>query len=674
MRKMIARLLKNQSGQGALIAVLLLLVLGAVLITPLLGLMTASLKAGQMHESRLGELYAADAGVEDALWYLQNDTRLQSLPGSSGSWSYSLPEDINHRAVNIAIDRVWLLNGTAMQGLGLPATEPGKTDTCYGNDHWFIIGAVNFQNDKNYVVDITTNDTAGGSALVAHIGVWLPAGYTYNASSTTINGNASAIGDPQKIPYRGGTALIWSWSSKTFDQLSKIPAPSSGGGMTPGDKYPPSVRLSFNFTLSTGVTEAKGFFPWIKLADGRLAWDPQAGIYRIQSTGITSETGAQTVLTTYSPRTVARKTSGTGGTATSIHGDYIAIGNTLMTSCWKPRSGSQCGVSGSLISGPNCTCNCSYECRSYKVSESSAKINSDAVPSDAQLVRAWLYWSAWRQSSNQPDIEVILKVNGVPVEGEGQGTPPAGRVEADRSYTLKNTYGYSYSCFADVTKQVTDELGKQYAGAAPVNGVNYTVGNVDADNATGCSTGQNEWCYAGWSMILVYSSAEVESHELYLYDQFLYADNNSNHTLTFCGFEAPHASSEIDGRLTVFAGEGDSYYTGDSLQFKGEGYPSFVSLGDSVNPANNVWNSKSNVVGFSASSVAGQQQGQISGVDIDTYNVSAYISPGDKSAQIKAQTRSDSWNWVYTIVSLRSVKSAGEGFQVGTMSYEYSIG
>ena len=82
MKKIFSSLIRHQSGQGALVIVLILLVLGAVMLTPLLAFMGTGLKAGQMHESRLQELYAAESGVEDAIHWLIHGK------GTEGPWSW----------------------------------------------------------------------------------------------------------------------------------------------------------------------------------------------------------------------------------------------------------------------------------------------------------------------------------------------------------------------------------------------------------------------------------------------------------------------------------------------------------------------------------------------------------------------------------------------------------
>ncbi len=58
---------RDESGQALLLVVILLLV-GTLIVVSLLGFMSTGLIAGQVFEKRMAELYAADAGVEDALW------------------------------------------------------------------------------------------------------------------------------------------------------------------------------------------------------------------------------------------------------------------------------------------------------------------------------------------------------------------------------------------------------------------------------------------------------------------------------------------------------------------------------------------------------------------------------------------------------------------------------
>jgi len=125
MKKMWNKLRRGEKGQ-ALIIVLILMLLGGLIIAPLMSYMGTGLKVGkEVFEKRMMELYAADAGVEDGLWYLQDIERLKSLiqqvdPGyvpPGGDWSvwtpadytnwslpsYNLGDDINGKDVEVTV-------------------------------------------------------------------------------------------------------------------------------------------------------------------------------------------------------------------------------------------------------------------------------------------------------------------------------------------------------------------------------------------------------------------------------------------------------------------------------------------------------------------------------------------------------------------------------------------
>ncbi len=90
---------RDQRGMAMLTLVLLLLVLGGLVLAPLLGLMSTGLIAGQIYEKKTCEYYAADAGVEDAIWRIQND------PPVSYPYDYPEPLTVNDKTVDVSIYR-----------------------------------------------------------------------------------------------------------------------------------------------------------------------------------------------------------------------------------------------------------------------------------------------------------------------------------------------------------------------------------------------------------------------------------------------------------------------------------------------------------------------------------------------------------------------------------------
>ena len=760
-KRTLNKLIRGEKGQ-ALVIVLILILLGGLIIGPVLNYMSTGLKVGkEVYENKMYELYAADAGIEDALWYLQSDERLGERfdPLHYGpdwtpndlSWPigpYELTDPINEKDVDVTIDHAWVLGDL---GFGLPDSEPDEGSSENGNNHWTVIGALNIDVPAltNYIEDITTSESA--NIFVDHIGVWMPLGYSYVTGSVKINGVAigagASGGDPlglvkdpilPPISHHGGTALIWDYSGRTFKQLSDI-APPPPGGQTPVEKFPPSVRLSFDYT----AREAKGFFPWIKLNDSRIAWDTEAGMYYIQSVatkpGASEDTG--TTVETYTPRSVTRYTSGSGGAGSAIKGDYIVIGNSLMTCCWNKDK------NGPPLPGQDCwTDSCSTCCagnpyRNYAPApvvftgtdytdaerESYATVNSagaDAVPSDATIERAYLYWTAWLRgdrvweesngtgswkwknymdtdsdpnkwensilsgkvppnvptwlAANAYDGKAYLAVDGVKVTPTNAGDP-AGTVVAGKWYISQGSSdvqpSYQYACFANVTDQVR-------AIRTAAGGATFTVAGVHAHPAATCASSTwNRSSNAGWSLIIIYSSAEKETHQIYLYEgcDHLYQQSRE---FTIAGFEAPtdlEPGETNEAKLTVFASEGDASQA-EFLRFKGQN-TSYYDLYD-VSGTQYVFNSLSSASGFTPSTInACGATGEISGVDIDTYTrtrpsggtpLSTIVQPGDTSAKINVGSTGDGFELIYVVFSVRSSKvpAGGAEFEVGTMTYE----
>ena len=92
------RVIEDEKGR-VLIGVLILLVLGSLVLTPLLGLMSTGLGAGGVYERKTAELYAADAGVEDAIWRIQTN----NLTFDANDRAYLEPLTVNDRSVNVTV-------------------------------------------------------------------------------------------------------------------------------------------------------------------------------------------------------------------------------------------------------------------------------------------------------------------------------------------------------------------------------------------------------------------------------------------------------------------------------------------------------------------------------------------------------------------------------------------
>jgi len=103
--KQIKRVFSGGESGFAFIAVLTFLILGAIIIGPLLGFMITGLRAQQSHEERTTELYSADAGVEYAIWHLQNGGLLLDDGTAAFTGTVSLdPFEINGDNVTVTVE------------------------------------------------------------------------------------------------------------------------------------------------------------------------------------------------------------------------------------------------------------------------------------------------------------------------------------------------------------------------------------------------------------------------------------------------------------------------------------------------------------------------------------------------------------------------------------------
>jgi hypothetical protein len=777
--------------------VMVLLLLVDVLIPPLMGYVSQSARSQQSKSGSSGDLYAADAGVEDALWqikynHLDDTFPAYNLYNYTATWSYYLTTPVNDKDVNVTISNVWI-------PMNITAPSPSQAQTIIDDQRLVVagntVGASTGTGNNTYIyqINLTYYPKAGENLNVTRIGVWLPPGFTYYSNSTyksSLEDNATApyYKVPRVIDWAGdqnGTA-IWDYSPP----VSSPVAFSSFPGVNPSE-YPRVTTIRFRYKDEKGKGEHPRAVAWMEtsgVSDLTYAWDADQKVYRIDTVAGSISVQAYTV------KTETREL----GAATN--GDYVATGNSLMIDT--PPIDTTYGIRDTLLT------------------ESSSTVS--AIPSTADVSAAYLYWSAWLNSSlfldscsdintnwrkegsgswdwavssgtfrghhssggndqryftmknkvnlsgltpgsvtinwqqwesgtlepddalqfefskddgahwdglitafageigsarvnfyyvvpeeylntefrmrfylkgfadsgeycyidniavPQGDIRVKFKIDGNTTYFDANGVPTKGNQEivADTTQVLRNyddvgsPNGFSYACYKDVTALV-----RTFCKATNGNAT-YTVNGVAGNTG-------NQWSYAGWSLVIIYTSPETEGHQLYLYDKFLYAHNNTDldfdndgkYGATITGFIVPEMiPGEVNAAgITCFIGEGDVVWPGDFLALNAPsnywGTPTSnpwsipqtyklwdgtTSTGNSSSNSNNVWNGKS--VGMSAD-----------GVDIDTFHVtwtSGLLHQSDSSAHIDIPTTDDSFNVVYIILSFRSKTTSG-----GTISY-----
>ena len=151
--------LKNEAGQ-ALPMALIMLVLGGFLVVPTLALMTTNLTANRTVDTKTSAIYAADAGIQDALWKLGND--VDPFPG--GINSYNLAETLNGMTVTVEkvalVDDLYTLKATARLDDEVKAVITAQAVA--GSDYsWLFDQALTSEND----VETSNHDIIYGGVL-----------------------------------------------------------------------------------------------------------------------------------------------------------------------------------------------------------------------------------------------------------------------------------------------------------------------------------------------------------------------------------------------------------------------------------------------------------------------------------------------------------------------------
>jgi uncharacterized repeat protein (TIGR01451 family) len=277
---------------------------------------------------------------------------------------------------------------------------------------------------------------------------------------------------------------------------------------------------------------------------------------------------------------------------------------------------------GSLRNSPNTGNPCSVNSTSTQT--------LSGIPFNRTVHKAYLYWGA---SGNSADSSVTL--NGAPVT-------------ASRTFTKTFDNGTDFNffgAFADVTSLVSGNA-------------TYTFGGLNV--ATGSPWCGSQAVVGGWALIVIYKGAGERLRAINLYDglDFFYG---SQVMQTPDGFRVP--STNIDGRIAVVTLEGDPQNSdarngvSESLRFNGSALSDGLVPADS-DPTNQQFDGTINTAGAPANV-------QSYGIDVDQYDVSALLSPGQTSATTIYSSGDDLVLLMAQIVSATSDPAVDLGVTLG---------
>ena len=190
-------MISGEKGQ-ALPIVLALLVLGGLTIASGLGYTTTSLKSSRMLGEGVKGVYAADAGIEDALWSLANGT----------SPHMYLSEKINQMAVFIQTED----KGTYTLYFG-ELIQPGEH-----SDYLDVDGEMVWDEEAEaykYTITVTWQSDAGTPVIhLEEVGARLPLDYSYQSeSAASFDENLSTDEPDETLDALGAYLLNWELGS-----------------------------------------------------------------------------------------------------------------------------------------------------------------------------------------------------------------------------------------------------------------------------------------------------------------------------------------------------------------------------------------------------------------------------------------------------------------------------
>ena len=241
------------------------------------------------------------------------------------------------------------------------------------------------------------------------------------------------------------------------------------------------------------------------------------------------------------------------------------------------------------------------------------------IPSSATVVKAYLYWTG---SSYNGDIDTDVTLNGF-------------SYTADRTYTEVKEDRYFYNGIKDITSYIDSNKN-----------INYEIGDLDiADTGNHCSRAT---VLGGWAILAIYEDDTEDFRVLNLYEGFEFFQNRS-FDLIPNNFKLPNSPSGKHAHIT-WEGDDSLGTDGEFLAFEG------VTLTDSGNPSNNQFNSYSNVQGGLTTY----------GVDVDEYDISAYLVEGDEEVTTTYSAGQDLIILSAEIISVSNIPVADLGVTTST--------
>jgi hypothetical protein len=459
--------MKDEKGQ-ALILVLLLLLIGSLIITPTLSFMRTGIVTGRVYEQKDCEIYAADAGVEDAMWRIRYDTMGDLLSGVGynkydffSNYTYPFNLFINSKNVTVKIQNFWLPTSIS------PAPN-ATTAAQIISDEKLMIMTYPDAAASTYDVKIVYYYQGSNDLNIKKIGIWLASGYDYTEYSGSCSLQGQSFYSAPTISYaNGGCAVVWNFTSQPL--LENFPTPATGSSS-------PLVKtFTFKYAGPQGqIPELIASWVETSVVPGTsysYSWDDTVRLYKI----VSRAGGIQ--IDAYGAKTKFRRLK------TAVSGDYYGYGNSLIT-------GMEHGDDNMHYLLQRST--------SFTV-VTNANDDTLGIPSDATIDAAYLYWTGWIDwnTYNPPDSGSQTRYPSGDISHSGTWdktanmysyVDEAGAHDGDGSYLLHGTTSSGNALFSFPAFTVNVPTGMAIKS--------LTVSLVAKDNTAGANT-MRPWIKVG---------------------------------------------------------------------------------------------------------------------------------------------------------------------------------
>jgi uncharacterized repeat protein (TIGR01451 family)/MYXO-CTERM domain-containing protein len=332
-------------------------------------------------------------------------------------------------------------------------------------------------------------------------------------------------------------------------------------------------------------------------------------------------------------------------------GDFELIGNTLGQNCAGAVPAPVVGTVGACgSSAADGSIDVHWRADSPNPGEAEANTavapadaRSSAVlelPQDAAVSHAFVYWAAVLDAPGTDTIATFDRPGVFTADLDG----------SLNCVTINVDIFKAYQCSADVTALIQEHGSGSYG-----------IGGVDTAVLTNAN---NESLFAGWWLVVLYQDPGEPLRNLAVFDGFDTVAQNNSLDILLDGFLVPDGG--IEGKLGLVTFEGDAALTGDQFFFGGP-----PALSNGVNPVNNFFNSTRSHLGTPVSVPGDLPQltggnNSMSGIDLDTVDITAKLTAGQTQAMLTASTLNDGYllsGFITSIADFRpdfttSVKSA----------------